>query len=82
MQIKRSMAVHPAPIVLDGERVREPTPKELYLKHGGEHEWSGEWGYRITRVTNSVDFHPGWVISKDHVRALIEDGWTISVLTG
>jgi hypothetical protein len=66
----------------EAARVTRPEGK-IPPTHGGgfEHQWLGEWGYRITRVTNSVDYRPGFALSKAQVRALIDDGWTVSVLS-
>jgi hypothetical protein len=81
-KIKRSMAVRPSPIVMDGTRVRFPTDEERPVDHYGiRAEWHGFWGYRITRVTNSVDYRPGLALTKMDVQKLIADGWTVSVLS-
>jgi hypothetical protein len=86
-KIKRSMSVYPHPIVekSDGSS-RFPTFEEnpfVYDQETGlsKQQWQGQWGYKIKRVTNSVDYRPGLPLSKTQVKKLIEDDWTISVLT-
>ena len=84
MKIKRSMAVHPHPIVYeDSGRARYPTAEERGVREWGEEPpWHGAWGYRITRVTNSTEYRPGLPLTKADVDHLIEEGWTVSVLSG
>jgi hypothetical protein len=48
-----------------------------YTDGSGEREVK----YLITRVTNSVDFCPKEILAKADVKRLIEEGWTISVLS-
>ena len=82
--IKRSMAVHPAPIVMEGGRPRHPHLHERKIDHKHEEgfaPWTGLWGYRISRVTNSVVYRPGFLLMAKDVEKLIEDGWTVSVLS-
>ena len=80
-KIKRSMAVYPSPIVFVDGTVQVPEGHGLYVKTK-QGKWTGEWGYRITRVTNSIEYDPGAVLAKEHIQRLIEDGWTVTVLTG
>jgi hypothetical protein len=75
--IKKSMAVRPSPIVMDGEKVRFPTRDETIHTM----EWHGFWGYRITRVTNSVEYRPGLALTKKQVEELINSDWTVTVLS-
>jgi hypothetical protein len=35
----------------------------------------------ISRVTNSIEFRPGMPLSRRQVELLIEDGWTVTVLS-
>ncbi len=82
MRTKRSMSVRPAPIVVIGNFVRHPENGERKLDRNGDWEpWTGQWGYRITRVTNSVDYRPGFLLTKPRVQSLIDEGWTVSVLS-
>jgi len=92
MAAKRSMAVRPHPVVLvNAAHARFPSSTERgavwdekfksFMWPRGEPEWRGAWGYRITRVTNSVEFRPGMALSKVQVQKLIDDGWTVSVLS-
>ena len=37
--------------------------------------------FLISRVTNSVDYCPGEELAKDEVKKLIDEGWTVSVLS-
>lgn len=78
------MAVYPCPMIVEqtGGEMRAPRDQEMYRRTDLAGKWTGEWGYRITRVTNSVEFHPGTVMSKEHIQALINDDWTVTVLTG
>jgi hypothetical protein len=80
-KIKRSLAVHPCPIIIDGARIRFPTHAERYSDGNLSAEWTGFWGYRISRVTNSVELHPGIALTKSRVEELINDGWTVTVLS-
>jgi hypothetical protein len=75
------MSVHPAPIIIDGSKIRFPTEKERYPDGVRTYEWTGFWGYRISRVTNSVEYRPGLALSKSEVEELINAGWTVSVLS-
>jgi very-short-patch-repair endonuclease len=81
-EIKRSMAVYPSPIVMESDgSARHPTAREHEARRlkGG---WTGEQGYTITRVTNSVEYDPGEALTKMHVQKLIDDNWTVTVLIG
>lgn len=81
-KIKRSMAVHPAPVVVEEGKARRALNTEYRGTNYGEKtmEWHGVWGFEITRVTNSVDYMPGAYLTKEQVQALIGDDWTISVI--
>ena len=76
--IKRSMTVRPSPIVVEMARIRLPHPSEY---DDAEYDWRGEWGYRITRVTNSTDYRPGFLLTRGDVDSLIADSWTVTVLS-
>lgn len=81
-EIKRSMAVNPAPIiVLEDGSARHPTSREHEARRRNG-LWKDEWGYYITRVTNSVDYSPGLVLTKAQIQKLIDDNWTVTVLIG
>jgi hypothetical protein len=85
-KVKRSMAVRPSPIVVQPNGfARLPTNSERYdYDHRGNKrykEWTGEWGYLISRVTNSTEYRPGFVLTRDQVNKLINDDWTVSVLS-
>ena len=80
------MSVHPSPIIVEGGRARLPDHKERKLIELGpnmfeEAAWDGEWGYRITRVTNSVDYRPGFYLTRNDIEGLIGVGWTVTVLS-
>ena len=83
-KIKRSMAVYPSPVVMVGDEARLPSREEYSRSNwdGRYESWKGDYGYNITRVTNSVDFRPGEALSKKHIAWLIEQGWTVTVLSG
>jgi hypothetical protein len=85
MKAKQSMSVHPAPIVVENGRLRHPKDGERRYANGFASDlwepWPGEWGYRITRVTNSVDYRPGFLLNKPQVQSLIDQGWTVTVLS-
>jgi hypothetical protein len=83
-KIKRSMAVYPSPVVMTGEVARLPSREDYSRSNwdGRYESWKGDYGYNITRVTNSVDYRPGEALSKNHIAALIDDGWTVTVLSG
>lgn len=81
--IKRSMAVRPAPIGDDVCLIcKAPADNDGRWKQPvqyGPYKWTGPWGYVITRVTNSTDYRPGWLLNKTQVDDLIVQGWTVSV---
>lgn len=74
------MSLHPAPVVMDNGNPRFPNDKELAMRNSGG-RWKGDWGYRISRVTNSVDYSPDMPMCKDEIVKLIEAGWTVTVLS-
>jgi hypothetical protein len=85
VKIKRSMSVVANPVVeYAAGRVRLARHEETHRKTGGWYDepikWEGEWGFLIKRVTNSLEFRPGTAISKTEAAALIQDGWTLTVL--
>lgn len=81
MAVKRSMSVRPSPIHDDEtERPRYPDYGDArWVTYG--YDWSGPWGYVITRVTNSTEYRPGWRMTRDQVNELIRDEWTVSILS-
>ncbi len=75
---KRSMSLTPNPIVvLESGLVR-------FADWGTEWKpdvpWGGEWGYTIRRVTNDISYRPGDPMTKEQLKNLIEEGWTVTVL--
>lgn len=80
MAVKRSMSIKSAPIYQDGvDFPQRPPSDDLRWMSSG---WCGPWGYKVTRVTNSTEIRPGFLLTKDTVDELINDhGWTVSVLS-
>lgn len=86
-EIKRSMAVHPAPVerAWDGSLAFP----ESYDRRWADNEyratfarnWKNEWGYRVTRCTNSLAYRPGTLLTKEEIEGLILEGWTVSVMS-
>lgn len=89
-KIKRSLTLRPSPIYEDGisfahypsendRRWEQPNPNVYpysYFK-----KWTGCWGYVIARVTNSTAIRPGMYVTRAKVDELIEEGWTVTVLS-
>jgi hypothetical protein len=83
--IKRSMSVRPSPIDVDGVAIpRHPNRNDMRWEGPDwscSRKWTGPWGYIVARVTNSTEYRPGWLLTKAKVDALINDGWTVAVLS-
>lgn len=86
-EIKRSMAVHPAPV--ERNAMGEMDFPAQYDRRWADNEyrntyarnWKGEWGYRVTRVTNSTAYRPGTLLTKDEIEQLIAEDWTVSIMS-
>jgi hypothetical protein len=84
MAIKRSMVVHQSPVIVFKGHARRAGDHEYdecgfnNLREGED----GQWGYRITRVTNSTEYRPGSFLTKDQVNKLIHDDWTVAIHDG
>jgi len=77
---KPTIAVYQSPIVRENRYVRFPTPTERDLDRAYP-RWSGEWGYKVKRVTNSLEPHPGIAVDRAFLEDLIQQGWTVTVLS-
>lgn len=77
---KKSMSLIPYPIVEHNGYVRFPRRQMPDPEWDLGQEWRGAWGYKVKRVTNDVEHRPGLAMTKPQLQALINAGWTVTVL--
>lgn len=84
-KVKRSLTLRASPIHEDGisfahypsDSDRRWTQVDTYSPW----KWTGPWGYIVARVTNSTSIRPGFYLTRGKVDELIEEGWTVTVLS-